>query len=107
MRLVDVEQRAWKVVLHVYELLQASDVAVHAEHALGHDDGAVESGVVALQQGAELVVVLMPEAQTLGRREPEAVDEACVHQFVGQDERPAVRKGRQDARVHVIAAAEH
>ena len=67
----------------------------------------VAAGVLLFYQRFQLTVVLMPVAYAAGSAQADAVDETGVYQLVGQDERVFAAQGREDACVHVIAAAEH
>lgn len=106
MGFVYIEQHIGIAFFQVHQQGQGGNVAVHAEDALRYDKDAVIVVLMLFEQLLQLSVVLMTVADAAGGRKADAVDDAGMHQFVGQDERTAVGQCGQDAGVHVIAAAE-
>ena len=86
------------------DLLERRDVAVHREHAVGHDQ---RPAVVRVAQApGQVVDVAVAVDERLGAREPAAVDDRRVVELVGEDDLAAARQRGHDAEVGEVAGAE-
>ena len=106
MRLVEVEIEVGVAVFQRHEPRQVTLVAIHAEDTFSNDKQAVVLPGILGHQPLQLFVVVVTVAYAAGLGETDAVDDTRMDQLVGQDERPAVGHGRQDAAVGVVAAVE-
>ena len=104
--LIDVKHHIRISLLQLRQCGKRSHIAIHAEHAFGHDDKPIESGMMFLHQALQLPVILMAVADAPRRRQANAVYQAGVHQLVGKYQRMPIRHSGQDAHVQVITAAE-
>ena len=86
------------------DLLQRRDVAVHREHAVGHDQR--RAAVRVAQAPGEVVDVGVAVDERLGARQPAAVDDRGVVELVGEDDLAAAGERRHHAEVGQVARAE-
>ena len=77
-------------------LLERRDVAVHREHAVGHDQRAAAARPARMPQAQVLEVAVVVD-EVSARDEPAAVDDRGVVELLGEDDSPG-RAERRDAR---------
>ena len=78
------------------DLLERRDVAVHREHAVGHDQRAAAVGVA--QPPREVLDVAVAVDERLRAREPAAVDDRGVVELVGEHDLALARERRDRRR---------
>ena len=68
----------------VINAIQWGDVAIHAKHAIGNDQGSAIAGILAfLDLGSQVIGVTVCVTDDLRAGQPAAIDDAGVVEFVG------------------------
>lgn len=106
MGLVDIKEGVGPVPFDFGKPPDVGAVAVHAVDAFHHNQHAVMGRGLLSENLFEMVQVVVAEAGEGGFGEGDAVDNACVDQTVGHDERPARGESLHHAGVGVVAAVE-
>ncbi len=86
------------------DLGKRREVAVHAEYGFGDDQPA--PGGFLCQQFLEMRDIVVPETQERGAAERDGIDQAGVHELVGEDRVVAAHDGGNDAGIGQESAAE-
>ena len=89
------------------QLGERRQIAVHGEHAVGHDQHMVVLGAMRCQQFARMRDVVVAERHHLAARQLRAGEQASVRQFIHQHQPVAPDQHRNDAGIGEIAGAEH
>ena len=79
------------------------EVAIHAEHAVGQQQRALVAGAVGRQQVLHMVEIVVTEDLHVRPRKRRARAQACVAQFVRDNQVAGADKGRNDAEVGEVA----
>ena len=114
MRIVHHEQDI-VLLCHFIQLWQGSDIAVHAEHAVGDDQGPAVVGGVLFDRILQRRWIIMLISDDLRTREPAAVDNGGMVQAVREDhilfpdqggDRPQVGRETRLEGDHILCALE-
>ena len=105
MRFVHIKQDTVILSFQPHQPIEIRLVTIHAENAFCHYNHLFIFGMMRRQQLFQLFIIIMPVTDALCTRKANAVNKAGMHQFIGKNQRADIAHSRQDARVHVIAAA--
>ena len=106
MGFVHIEQDVGIEVLQADQFLEGSFIAVHAEHALGDNEDVSVVGSILCEDAFQMFDIIVLETDPTGTAQAHTVDEAGMHQLVGQDEVFLHGDGREYARIGIEAAIE-
>ena len=104
---VDIEQRAGISLFDLRQVGEGSRIAVHAVDAFGDYNRRISRRHGFCREAVEVGGIVVTETIERQPRQLYAVDDACMHEFIGDDVCTGSGECRDETRVGVITAVEN